>query len=173
MTTVDATAGESGRPAVAEEAPAAAVIGPLAGDPSIFGLGSFIAGSVALGLGLVGVVPFGRLMTCRFSEALSNTWPPEAEPIPYLVGEFSKLGALTLQFKQDVSECAARSVGVSVGILWGRQKGGLWGFCGGIPAQCHRFFCSCGQKAAPELASMTGGQEHLGLLLLEDRSRDS
>ena len=61
MTTVDATAGESGRPAVAEEAPAAAVIGPLAGDPSIFGLGSFIAGSVALGLGLVGVVPFGVL----------------------------------------------------------------------------------------------------------------
>jgi uncharacterized protein len=61
MTTVDATAGESGRPAVvAEEAPAA-VIGPLAGDPSIFGLGSFIAGSVALGLGLVGVVPTGVL----------------------------------------------------------------------------------------------------------------
>jgi uncharacterized protein len=60
MTTVDTTAGESGRPAVAEEAPAA-VIGPLAGDPSIFGLGSFIAGSVALGLGLVGVVPTGVL----------------------------------------------------------------------------------------------------------------
>jgi succinate-acetate transporter protein len=33
----------------------------MAGDPSIFGLGSFIAGSVALGLGLVGVVPFGVL----------------------------------------------------------------------------------------------------------------
>ena len=62
MTTVDATAGESSRPAVVEEAPAApAVVGPLAGDPSIFGLGSFIAGSVALGLGLVGVVPFGVL----------------------------------------------------------------------------------------------------------------
>src|ERR1700722_12876842 len=62
MTTVDATAGESGRPAVAEEAPAApAVVGPLAGDPSIFGLGVFIAGSVALGLGLVGVVPAGVL----------------------------------------------------------------------------------------------------------------
>src|SRR6202007_573756 len=59
MTTVDATAGESGRPAVAEEAPAPAVIGPMAGEPSIVGLGSFIAGSVALGLGLVGVVPFG------------------------------------------------------------------------------------------------------------------
>ena len=65
MTTVDATAGESGRPAAAtEQAPAAAaeaVIGPLAGDPSIWGLASFIAGSVALGLGLVGVVPFGVL----------------------------------------------------------------------------------------------------------------
>ena len=62
MTTVDATAGESGRPAVVEEAPAApAVVGPLAGDPSIFGLGVFIAGSVALGLGLVGVVPSGVL----------------------------------------------------------------------------------------------------------------
>jgi succinate-acetate transporter protein len=62
MTTLDATAGESGRPAVVEEAPAApAVVGPLAGDPSIFGLGVFIAGSVALGLGLVGVVPAGVL----------------------------------------------------------------------------------------------------------------
>jgi succinate-acetate transporter protein len=33
----------------------------MAGDPSIFGLGSFIAGSVALGLSLVGVVPTGVL----------------------------------------------------------------------------------------------------------------
>jgi succinate-acetate transporter protein len=33
----------------------------MAGDPSIFGLGSFIAGSVALGLSLVGVVPAGVL----------------------------------------------------------------------------------------------------------------
>jgi len=57
MTTVDATAGES----PSTEAAPAAVIGPLAGDPSIFGLGSFIAGSVALGLGLVGVVPTGVL----------------------------------------------------------------------------------------------------------------
>ena len=57
MTTVDATAGGS---ASTEEVPAA-VIGPLAGDPSILGLGSFIAGSVALGLGLVGVVPAGVL----------------------------------------------------------------------------------------------------------------
>src|SRR5215831_4303606 len=63
MSTVDATAGESGLPAPAapEAAPAPAVIGPLAGDPSIWGLGSFIAGSVALGLSLVGVVPFGVL----------------------------------------------------------------------------------------------------------------
>ncbi len=62
MTTVDATAGESGRPAPASEAPAAApVVGPMAGDPSMLGLASFIAGSVALGLGLVGVVPFGVL----------------------------------------------------------------------------------------------------------------
>jgi succinate-acetate transporter protein len=60
MTTVDATAGESGRP-VAQEAPAAPVVGPMAGDPSIWGLASFIAGSVALGLALVGVVPFGVL----------------------------------------------------------------------------------------------------------------
>ncbi len=62
MTTVDATSGESGRPAPATEAPAAPpVVGPMAGDPSIWGLASFIAGSVALGLGLVGVVPFGVL----------------------------------------------------------------------------------------------------------------
>ena len=55
MTTVDATAGGA---APTEAAP---VVGPMAGDPSIFGLGSFIAGSVALGLGLVGVVPAGVL----------------------------------------------------------------------------------------------------------------
>jgi uncharacterized protein len=61
MSTVDAAAGESGVPAaVPEEAPAA-VVGPMAGDPSMLGLASFIAGSVALGLGLVGVVPVGVL----------------------------------------------------------------------------------------------------------------
>jgi len=54
MTTVDATPGESATPE-------AALIGPLAGDPSILGLASFIAGSVALGLSLVGVVPAGVL----------------------------------------------------------------------------------------------------------------
>jgi hypothetical protein len=63
MTTVDATAGGSGRSsALAEEAAeAAAVIGPMAGDPAMLGLGSFIVGSVALGLALVGVVPAGVL----------------------------------------------------------------------------------------------------------------
>ena len=55
MTTVDATAGGA---APTEAVP---VVGPMAGDPSIFGLGSFIAGSVALGLSLVGVVPTGVL----------------------------------------------------------------------------------------------------------------
>jgi uncharacterized protein len=57
MTTVDATAGGS----ASTEAAPASLVGPLAGDPSILGLGSFIAGSVALGLGLVGVVPTGAL----------------------------------------------------------------------------------------------------------------
>jgi succinate-acetate transporter protein len=38
-----------------------AVIGPLAGNPAMLGLPSFIAGSVALGLGLAGVVPAGVL----------------------------------------------------------------------------------------------------------------
>jgi succinate-acetate transporter protein len=64
MTTVDATADNSAQPSLpAEEAvPApAAVVGPLAGDPAMLGLGSFIVGSVALGLGLVGVVPVGVL----------------------------------------------------------------------------------------------------------------
>ena len=63
MTTVDTSADESGRPATrAEEAPAApAVVGPMAGDPAMLGLGVFIAGSVALGLAIVGVVPAGVL----------------------------------------------------------------------------------------------------------------
>ncbi len=64
MTTVDATADESGRSdTLAQEAaaPAAAVVGPMAGDPAMLGLGSFIVGSVALGLALVGVVPAGVL----------------------------------------------------------------------------------------------------------------
>jgi succinate-acetate transporter protein len=65
MTTVDATAGESGRSSAPAEAAAAAaaapVVGPMAGDPAMLGLGSFIVGSVALGLALVGVVPAGVL----------------------------------------------------------------------------------------------------------------
>src|ERR1700719_2125999 len=62
MSTLDATAGESGVPApAAEQAVPEPVVGPMAGDPSILGLGSFIVGSVALGLSLVGVVPAGVL----------------------------------------------------------------------------------------------------------------
>jgi hypothetical protein len=55
MTTVDTTA--DGSASTSE----VSLVGPLAGDPSILGLGSFIAGSVALGLSLVGVVPAGVL----------------------------------------------------------------------------------------------------------------
>ena len=57
MTALDANPDDVAAP----EAVAAPVVGPLAGDPSILGLASFIAGSVALGLGLVGVVPVGVL----------------------------------------------------------------------------------------------------------------
>ena len=45
----------------AQEAPAPPVVGPMAGDPGMLGLGSFIVGSVALGLAIVGVVPAGVL----------------------------------------------------------------------------------------------------------------
>jgi succinate-acetate transporter protein len=44
-------------PPVAPEPAEAAASGPLAGDPMAVGLPCFIAGSVALGLALVGVVP--------------------------------------------------------------------------------------------------------------------
>jgi succinate-acetate transporter protein len=57
MTALDANPDDIATP----EAVAAPVVGPLAGDPSILGLASFIVGSVALGLGLVGVVPVGVL----------------------------------------------------------------------------------------------------------------
>jgi succinate-acetate transporter protein len=57
MTAVDANPDDTAAP----ETPAAPVIGPMAGDPSMLGLASFIAGSIALGLGLVGVVPVGVL----------------------------------------------------------------------------------------------------------------
>jgi succinate-acetate transporter protein len=55
MTALDANPDDIAAPG------AAAVVGPMAGDPSILGLASFIAGSVALGLGLAGVVPAGVL----------------------------------------------------------------------------------------------------------------
>jgi hypothetical protein len=60
MTALDAAADGTPQPgAHAEEAAAAqaAPTGALAGDPSILGLPSFIVGSIALGLTLVGVVP--------------------------------------------------------------------------------------------------------------------
>jgi hypothetical protein len=57
MTALDANPDDVAAP----EAPAAPVVGPMAGDPSMLGLASFIAGSIALGLGLVGVVPVGVL----------------------------------------------------------------------------------------------------------------
>ena len=59
MTALDANPDDTARSA-ATEAPAP-VVGPMAGDPGMLGLGSFIVGSIALGLGLVGVVPVGVL----------------------------------------------------------------------------------------------------------------
>ena len=59
MTALDATA--DAQPPVEEAAAPAAVTGPLAGDPAMLGLPTFVAGSLALGLGLVGVVPAGVL----------------------------------------------------------------------------------------------------------------
>ena len=56
MTALDANPDDVAAP----DAPAP-LVGPMAGDPSILGLASFIAGSIALGLGLVGVVPVGVL----------------------------------------------------------------------------------------------------------------
>jgi len=63
MTALNADAGSTPRPDVHTEEAAGetAVIGPLAGNPAMLGLPSFIAGSVALGLGLAGVVPAGVL----------------------------------------------------------------------------------------------------------------
>lgn len=57
MTALDAAANQTTQ----LDAPAApaAPVGALAGDPAALGLPSFIAGSVALGLALVGVVPAG------------------------------------------------------------------------------------------------------------------
>jgi len=66
------------------------------------------------------VVVRGRveLPTFRFSGALSNTWPLEAKPVPYLVREFSQLGALTQQ-SSKTCQGVPESAGVFVGILWG------------------------------------------------------
>jgi uncharacterized protein len=64
MTALDADADGPPRPEVqTEEVVVAevAVTGPLAGNPAILGLPSFIVGSIALGLGLAGVVPAGVL----------------------------------------------------------------------------------------------------------------
>src|SRR6201985_2696449 len=62
MTALDADPDGTAHPRPAPpEAPAPAVVGPLAGAPAMLGLSSFIVGSVALGLGLVGVVPVGVL----------------------------------------------------------------------------------------------------------------
>ena len=64
MTALDANADGTPQPEVqAEEVVVAevAVTGPLAGNPAILGLPTCIAGSVALGLGLAGVVPAGVL----------------------------------------------------------------------------------------------------------------
>ena len=58
MTALDANPDDTARSAVPEAPP---VVGPMAGDPGMLGLGSFIVGSIALGLGLVGVVPVGVL----------------------------------------------------------------------------------------------------------------
>src|SRR5580704_17059797 len=61
MTALDATADNTPQPGThveeVVEAVTVAVPGPLGGDPAILGLPSFIVGSVALGLALVGVTP--------------------------------------------------------------------------------------------------------------------
>src|SRR5580698_9156890 len=55
MTALETTA--DGTPQPGTHAEEAAAAGPLAGDPAILGLPSFIVGSIALGLVLVGLVP--------------------------------------------------------------------------------------------------------------------
>ena len=60
MTALNVNTDDSAQPParLEEAAPAeATVAGPLAGDPSVIGLPSFIVGSIALGLVLVGMVP--------------------------------------------------------------------------------------------------------------------
>src|SRR5277367_6144450 len=60
MTALDANPGDTDQPAP-QEVPAPPVVGAAAGDPAMLGLGTFIVGSVALGLAIVGVVPAGVL----------------------------------------------------------------------------------------------------------------
>jgi uncharacterized protein len=60
MTALDANPGDTDQPDP-QAAAAPPVVGPMAGDPAMLGLGVFIAGSVALGLAIVGVVPAGVL----------------------------------------------------------------------------------------------------------------
>ena len=69
MTALDANPDDIATP----EAVAAPVIGPLAGDPSILGLGSFIVGSIALGLGWL----VGELTGCgRFAATCDDSADP-------------------------------------------------------------------------------------------------
>jgi uncharacterized protein len=57
QTTTEAGGAVREREAVARAEERAPAVGPLHGDPSVLGLPSFIAGSVALGLVLIGAVP--------------------------------------------------------------------------------------------------------------------
>jgi uncharacterized protein len=63
MTTIDSSIDSSAHLGAASDpvAPAAAPTGPLAGDPGALGLPSFVVGSLALGMVLVGVVPAGTV----------------------------------------------------------------------------------------------------------------
>ena len=69
MTALDANPDNTSE-APGPEAPAP-VIGPMAGDPAMLGLGSFIVGSVALGLAIVGVVP-----AASSAPPWRSSWPP-------------------------------------------------------------------------------------------------
>ncbi len=61
MTALDANPDDTARNPASEPPAPPPVVGPMAGDPAMLGLSSFIVGSIALGLGLVGVVPVGVL----------------------------------------------------------------------------------------------------------------
>ena len=57
MTAPEITTDNSAQPAAHPEEAAPALAGPLAGNPAVIGLPSFIVGSIALGLVLAGMVP--------------------------------------------------------------------------------------------------------------------